>query len=102
MDLTGDPAGEPQKVGVACIDILTGLYGVIGIQAALADRERSGTGQHVDLSLFDVGVAVSANQATNHLASGTVPRRMGNAHPNIAALPGLPLRGRPPHRRLRQ
>jgi crotonobetainyl-CoA:carnitine CoA-transferase CaiB-like acyl-CoA transferase len=83
MDLTGDPAGEPQKVGVAWIDILTGLYGVIGIQAALADRERSGIGQHVDLSLFDVGVAVLANQAMNYLASGTVPRRMGNAHPNI-------------------
>ncbi|KAB0677979.1 CaiB/BaiF CoA transferase family protein [Aureimonas leprariae] len=83
MDLTGDPDGEPQKVGVAWIDIFTGLYGVIGIQAALAERERSGLGQHIDLSLLDVGVAVLANQAMNHLAGGTVPRRMGNAHPNI-------------------
>lgn len=83
MDLTGDPAGEPQKVGVAWIDILTGLYGVIGIQAALAERARSGRGQHVDLALLDCGVAVLANQAMNYLASGKTPTRMGNAHPNI-------------------
>ncbi|MGR6432856.1 CaiB/BaiF CoA transferase family protein [Rhizobium sp. PAMB 3174] len=83
MDLTGEPQGEPQKVGVAWIDIFTGLYGVIGIQAALAERQRSGFGQHVDLSLLDVGVAVLANQAMNFLAGGKVPHRMGNAHPNI-------------------
>src|SRR5690606_32333224 len=83
MDLTGDPAGEPQKVGVAWIDIFTGLYGVIGVQAALAERERSGRGQQVDLSLLDVGVAVLANQAMNHLIGGTVPKRLGNAHPNV-------------------
>jgi crotonobetainyl-CoA:carnitine CoA-transferase CaiB-like acyl-CoA transferase len=83
MDLTGEPSGEPQKVGVAWIDIFTGLYGVIGIQAALAERERSGLGQHVDLSLLDVGVAVLANQAMNFLAAGKIPHRMGNAHPNI-------------------
>ena len=83
MDLTGDPVGEPQKVGVAWIDIFTGLYGVIGVQAALAERERSGRGQHVDLSLLDSGVAVLANQATNLLLGSVVPRRLGNAHPNI-------------------
>ena len=83
MDLTGAPEAEPQKVGVAWIDIFTGLYGVIGIQAALAERERSGLGQHVDLSLLDTGVAVLANQAMNCLIGGTVPRRLGNAHPNI-------------------
>ncbi|MCJ2069178.1 CoA transferase [Methylobacterium sp. J-030] len=83
MDLTGEPDREPQKVGVAWIDVLTGLYGVIGIQAALAERARSGRGQHVDLSLFDTGVAALANQAMNHLAGGRAPRRMGNAHPNI-------------------
>ena len=83
MDLTGEPSGEPQKVGVAWTDIFTGLYGVIAVQAALAERERSGLGQHVDLALLDVGVAVLANQAMNYLAGGTVPRRMGNAHPNI-------------------
>lgn len=83
MDLTGDPAGEPQKVGVAWIDIFTGLYGVIAVQAALAERARSGLGQHLDLSLLDCGVAVLANQATNYLLGGTVPHRLGNAHPNI-------------------
>ncbi len=83
MDLTGEPESEPQKVGVAWIDIFTGLYGVVGIQAALTERERSGLGQQVDLSLLDVGVAVLANQAINYLVSGTMPRRMGNAHPNI-------------------
>ncbi len=83
MDLTGDPEGEPQKVGVAWIDIFTGLYGVIGIQAALAEREKSGKGQQVDLSLLDAGVAVLANQAMNYLVSGNSPKRLGNAHPNI-------------------
>ncbi|MFB2531618.1 CaiB/BaiF CoA transferase family protein [Paracoccus sp. p3-h83] len=83
MDLTGDPGGEPQKVGVAWIDIFTGLYGVIAVQAALAERARSGLGQQVDLSLLDSGVAVLANQATNHLLGGLVPTRLGNAHPNI-------------------
>jgi len=83
MDLTGEPQGEPQKIGVAWIDIFTGLYGVIAIQAALRERELSGLGQHIDLSLFDVGVAVLANQAMNYLSSGKVPHRLGNAHPNI-------------------
>ena len=83
MDLTGEPDGEPQKVGVAWIDIFTGLYGVIAVQAALAERARSGRGQHLDLSLFDCGLAVLANQATNFLIGGTVPHRLGNAHPNI-------------------
>lgn len=83
MDLTGEPDGQPQKVGVAWIDVFTGLYGVIGVQAALAERAKSGRGQHIDISLLDVGVAVLANQAMNHLIGGEMPRRMGNAHPNI-------------------
>ena len=83
MDLTGDPQAEPQKVGVAWIDIFTGLYGVIAVQAALAERARSGLGQHLDLSLLDCATAVLANQATNYLLGGTVPHRLGNAHPNI-------------------
>ena len=83
MDLTGDPDGEPQKIGVAWIDIFTGLYGVIGVQAALAERARSGQGQHVDLSLLDAGVGVLANQAMNFLLGGQVPHRLGNAHPSI-------------------
>ncbi|WP_201455800.1 CaiB/BaiF CoA transferase family protein [Tropicimonas marinistellae] len=83
MDLTGEPNGEPQKIGVAWIDIFTGLYGTIAVQAALAERATSGRGQHIDLSLLDCGVAVLANQATNYLLGGVVPTRLGNAHPNI-------------------
>ncbi len=84
MDLTGDPAQEPQKIGVAWIDIITGLYGVIGVQAALAARAQSGKGQQVDLSLLDCGVGVLANQAMNWMIGGQLPHRLGNAHPNIA------------------
>lgn len=90
MDLTGEPEGEPQKVGVAWIDIFTGLYGVIGIQAALAERNRSGLGQQVDLSLLDSAVAVLANQAMNYLVSGQTPHRLGNAHPNIVPYQAFP------------
>lgn len=83
MDLTGEPDGQPQKVGVAWIDVFTGLYGTIAIQAAIADRDKTGQGQHIDLSLMDCGVGVLANQATNFLLGGQVPSRLGNAHPNI-------------------
>ena len=84
MDLTGDPSGGPQKVGVAVCDLFTGLYGVIAIEAALIARERSGRGQQIDLALLDTMGAMLANQAMNYLASGVAPRRMGNLHPNIA------------------
>jgi crotonobetainyl-CoA:carnitine CoA-transferase CaiB-like acyl-CoA transferase len=83
MDLTGDPDGAPQKIGVAFADIFTGTYGVIAVLAALAQRERTGLGQHVDMSLLDSMVGVLANQSLNYLVSGVTPRRMGNAHPNI-------------------
>ncbi len=83
MDLTGAPDGEPQKVGVAYADIFTGLYSVIAIQAALAHRERTGQGQHIDMALFDTQAGVLANQAMNYLVSGKPPRRLGNSHPNI-------------------
>ena len=83
MDLTGEPDGAPQKIGVAWIDVLTGLYATIAIQAALVERARSGLGQHIDMSLLDAGVAALANQAANHLLGGETPRRMGNSHPNI-------------------
>ncbi len=83
MSLTGESDGQPQKMGVAFADIFSGLYGVIGVQAALADRARTGLGQHVDISLLDSMTAVLANQAMNYLASGKVPTRLGNAHPNI-------------------
>lgn len=84
MDLTGDPAGEPQKIGVAFADIFTGIYSVVGILAALRKRDAEGAGAHVDMALLDSLVGVLANQAMNYLASGEAPTRMGNAHPNIA------------------
>ena len=84
MDLTGAPEGEPQKPGVAHADLFTGLYGVIAVQAALLLRARTGRGQWIDLALFDVQLAALANQAANWLIGGRLPRRMGNAHPNLA------------------
>ncbi len=83
MDLTGEPDGQPQKIGVAFADIFAGLYGVIAIQSALLVREQTGKGQHIDIALLDAMSAVLANQALNYLVSGSPPRRMGNAHPNI-------------------
>ena len=83
MDLTGDPDGPPQKIGVAFADIMTGLYAVIAIQAALAARAVSGCGDHIDMALFDVMTGVLANQAQNYLVTGQTPRRLGNTHPNI-------------------
>ncbi|SLN42574.1 CaiB/BaiF CoA transferase family protein [Roseisalinus antarcticus] len=83
MSVTGEPDGQPQKVGVAVTDIFTGCYAATAILAAVHRRQATGTGDHIDLALFDTAVAVTANQAMNYLASGTAPHRMGNAHPNI-------------------
>lgn len=87
MSITGQPDGTPGampvKVGVALIDILTGLNANIAILAALEHRNKTGQGQHIDMALFDVGVSSLANQALNFFATGTSPVRMGNAHPNI-------------------
>jgi glutaryl-CoA transferase len=87
MSITGapdtTPGGGPMKVGVAVADIFTGLYATIGILAALRHREQTGHGDHIDMALLDVQVAVLANQALNYLMSGVSPTRLGNAHPNI-------------------
>ncbi len=83
MALTGLPDGEPTRAGVPVSDIFTGVYSVIGILAALQRRERTGKGGYVDTALVDSTVGVLANQAMNYLASGEVPKRIGNAHPNI-------------------
>ncbi len=83
MDLTGEPAGAPQKIGVAFADIMTGLYAVIAIQSALLMRERTGRGQWIDLALLDTMTGVLANQTMNWFASGQVPTRVGNAHLNV-------------------
>ena len=90
MDLTGAPDGPPMKIGVAYADILTGLYAVIAIQAALLQRAETGRGQHIDLALLDVMVGTLANQAMNALVSGVSPTRMGNAHPNIVPYEAFP------------
>ncbi len=83
MSVTGEPDGPPTKVGVAWIDVLTGLTAAVGILAALRERDVRGRGQHLDLALFDVGVAAMVNQAQAYLMTGVAPTRMGNAHPQI-------------------
>ena len=83
MSVTGEADGRPTKVGVAWVDILTGLTNTIGILAALHESKLSGRGQHVDVSLFDVGIACMANLAQSYLATGESPVRMGNAHPQV-------------------
>lgn len=83
MSVTGAPEGQPQKVGVAVTDILTGLYSVNAILAALHLRHSTGQGQHIDMSLLDVATAFMANQAMNFLTTGKAPERIGNAHQNL-------------------
>src|SRR5581483_1957262 len=87
MSITGEPderaGGGPMKVGVAVADLFTGLYATIAILGALAHRDRTGEGQHIDMALLDSQVAMLANQAMNYLTTGVAPRRLGNAHPNI-------------------
>lgn len=83
MSVTGEPNGQPMKAGIAITDLFTGLYAVIAMQAALAQRDRTGRGQKIDLSLLDTAVAVTSNQGMNYLATGTPPVRLGNAHPNL-------------------
>ena len=83
MSITGEAQGQPQKSGVAITDLFTGIYAVSGILAALHQRQTTGRGQHIDMALLDVAVAVTANQALNFLTTGTPPGRMGNAHPNL-------------------
>ena len=84
MDITGEPEREPQKVGVAVVDIFTGVYTSTAILAALHSRAATGEGCHIDMSLFDTATSILANQASNYLVSGRSPTRLGNAHPNIA------------------
>lgn len=83
MSVTGEPDGEPMKVGVAVADLFAGQYAVIAILVALQARERSGEGQHIDIALFDAQLGWLANVASNYLISGNLPQRYGNAHPNI-------------------
>ena len=91
MDLTGTPDGEPQRAGVPVADIFTGIYSVVGILAALIERGRTGRGCQVDTALVDSQIGVLANQALNYLVSGKVPKRIGNAHPNIVPYQVFPV-----------
>ena len=94
MSITGEPdgapGGGPQKVGVAVADLMTGMYAVAGILAALRHAERTGEGQHLDLALLDTQVAWLANQAMNYLVGGEAPGRLGTAHPNIVPYQVVP------------
>ncbi|MFC0135241.1 CoA transferase [Massilia eurypsychrophila] len=87
MSITGErddlPGGGPQKAGVAITDLMTGMYATVAVLAALTHRDRTGVGQHIDMALLDVQVAMLANMAGNYHASGKAPKRMGNAHSNI-------------------
>jgi crotonobetainyl-CoA:carnitine CoA-transferase CaiB-like acyl-CoA transferase len=91
MELTGAPDGEPQRTGVPVADIFTGVYSAVGILAALAERASTGRGCLVDTALVDSQVGVLANQALNFLVSGKVPKRIGNAHPNIVPYQVFPV-----------
>jgi formyl-CoA transferase len=83
MSITGEPAGEPMKTGVAVVDLFAGQNAIIAILAALQARQLTGKGQHLDISLFDSQLGWLANVASNYLISGEPPKRHGNAHPNI-------------------
>ncbi|ARC87462.1 CaiB/BaiF CoA-transferase family protein [Rhodovulum sp. MB263] len=84
MSVTGEADGQPQRVGVAVADVFTGIYAATAILAAVHQRAETGRGQQVDMALFDVATAITANQAMNYLTTGTPPGRQGNTHPNLA------------------
>ena len=89
MSVTGEAEGPPVKVGVAVIDVLTGLHAAVGILAALQERGRSGLGQYLDVALFDVALASLINQAQSFLLTGATPTRLGSAHPQIVPYGGF-------------
>src|SRR6204780_2265143 len=91
MDMTGSPDGSPMRVGVPIADIFSGVYSAVGILAALARREKTGKGGYVDTALVDSTVGTLAFQALNYLVSGEVPKRIGNAHPNLVPYQEFPV-----------
>ena len=90
MSLTGEPEGEPIKVGIGIADIMCGMYAVSAILAALHHRDRTGEGQYIDLALLDTQVAWLTYEGLNYLTSGALPKRVGNAHPNIVPYKVMP------------
>jgi crotonobetainyl-CoA:carnitine CoA-transferase CaiB-like acyl-CoA transferase len=95
MSITGPPGGEPTKVGVALVDVLTGLYAFGGVLAALRERDRTGRGQRVEVSLLGSALASLVNQASSYLCTGRPPRAMGNRHPSITPYETLATADRP-------
>lgn len=83
MSITGEPDGEPMKVGVGVADVMCGMYATVGILAALRHRDKTGEGQHIDVALVDSQIAWLINEGVNHLTTGQKPKRRGNGHPNI-------------------
>ncbi|MBK1782999.1 CaiB/BaiF CoA transferase family protein [Prauserella cavernicola] len=90
MSITGSPEGEPQKVGVAMVDVVAGLFATVGLLAAVRHRDATGEGQRVEINLLSSLLAALVNQAAGYTAGGVVPRRMGNAHPSVAPYEVLP------------
>ncbi|MFU8871793.1 CaiB/BaiF CoA transferase family protein [Micromonospora sp. SL4-19] len=90
MSLTGEPGGPPYKAGVAVFDVMAGLHAAVGVLAALHDRQRCGVGQHVEVNLLSSALSGLVNHSSAHVAAGTVPFRMGNAHPSIFPYEPLP------------
>lgn len=95
MDITGEPDGEPTKVGVAMVDIMTGLHGAVGVLAALEQRHRTGAGTHLSVSLFDAALATLLNQGSAWINADVLPTRAGNEHPSIAPYSSFHARDRP-------
>jgi len=91
MDLTGEAEREPSRVGIPVVDVSTGMYSVIAILAALAEREKTGRGCHIDMALLDTLVGMLANQAMSYLITGTAPRRIGNGHPVVVPYQVFPV-----------
>ncbi|WP_225636633.1 CaiB/BaiF CoA transferase family protein [Streptomyces solaniscabiei] len=90
MSITGSPDSEPQKVGVALVDVVTGLFATVGVMAAIRHRERTGEGQLIEVDLLSSVLAALTNQSAAFTAGGVIPHRMGNAHPSIAPYETLP------------
>lgn len=95
MSVNGEPGGAATRVGIPIVDMVTGLNATIGIMTALHERQRSGLGQHVELSLFDCALSILHPHTANFLASGKIPQRTGNAHPNISPYDTFPTRTTP-------
>lgn len=95
MSITGHAGAPPVRVGAAVLDVIAGLYAATGILAALREREETGHGTHVSVSLFDASVAALVNQAANHLIGGVVPGRHGSGHPNIVPYQAFETSDRP-------